>query len=141
MRGKYTEEDKIVPITFRQFEGLMRLAQASAKIHLRDHTEREDAVRAINMMQVSLRQLGFDPEMGKMDIDRVESSVSGGQRSKMRVLLDLIDKIKTEIGEVSMIDLEARAKEEGIANWEEMARKLKMEGVLWEPKTGFIDKV
>lgn len=141
MRGRYTEEDRMVPITFRQFEGLMRLAQASAKIHLRDHTEKEDATRAINIMQVSLRQLGFDPEMGKMDIDRVETSVSGGQRSKMRVLLDLIDRIKKDVGEVSLLDLEAQAENEGIANWEEMVRKLKMEGVLWEPKTGFIDKV
>jgi len=140
MRGKYTEEDKIVPITFRQFEGLMRLAQASAKIHLRDKTEKEDATRAINIMQVSLRQLGFDAEMGKMDIDRVESSVSGGQRSKMRVLLDLIDRIQADIGEVSLIDLEAKAKEEEVHNWEEMVRKLKMEGVLYEPRPGFIQK-
>ena len=141
MRGKYTEEDRMVPITFRQFEGLMRLAQASAKIYLRSETVKEDATRAVKIMQVSLRQLGFDPEMGKMDIDRVEISVSGGQRSKMRVLLDLIDRIKTDEGEVSLIRLEEKSKEEGVVNWEEMVRKLKIEGVLWEPKTGFIDKV
>ncbi|MGC9310761.1 MAG: minichromosome maintenance protein MCM, partial [Candidatus Aenigmatarchaeota archaeon] len=118
MRGKYTEEDKIVPITFRQFEGLMRLAQASAKMHLRKTTTKDDAERAIRIMQVSLRQLGFDPEMGKLDIDRTEASVSGGQRSKMKILMDLIDRIEKELGEVPLEDLEAQATDEGIVNWE-----------------------
>lgn len=142
MRGKYTEEDKIVPITFRQFEGLMRLAQASAKICLRDYTKKEDAVRAINLMQISLKQLGFDPERGKLDIDRVETSVSGGQRSKMRVLLDLVERLEKEYGgEVAMEDLEAQAEEEGIANFQDMVQRLINEGVLYKPKPGFIKKV
>jgi replicative DNA helicase Mcm len=140
-RGKYSEEDKMVPITFRQFEGLMRLAQASAKVHLRKRTTPDDASRAIRIMQTSLRQLGFDPESGQMDIDRVETSVSGGQRSRMRVLMDVIDSIENEQGNVPLEDLEARATDEGIAHWEELVQKLKHEGVLYEPKPGHLKKV
>ncbi|MBN2095095.1 MAG: minichromosome maintenance protein MCM [Candidatus Aenigmarchaeota archaeon] len=144
MRGKYTEDDQIVPITFRQFEGLMRIAQASAKVHLRDYTTKEDADRAIKLMQVSLRQLGFDPEMGKLDIDRVESSVSGGQRSKMKILMDLIERMEKDSGAqdgIPMEDLEAQAEEEGIQNWSDMVQKMINEGVLYKPRSGFIKKI
>lgn len=141
MRRKYTEEDRIMPITFRQFEGLIRLAQASAKLNLRNEATKEDAKRAIRIMQHSLRQLGFDVESGKMDIDRIESSIAGTQRSKIRVLLDIIDTLEKELKEVSVEDLGARAEEEGIIEWEDLIQKMKREGLLYEPKSGYIKKV
>ncbi|RLJ00913.1 MAG: AAA family ATPase [Candidatus Aenigmatarchaeota archaeon] len=141
MRSKFTEEDRIVPITFRQFEALIRLAQASAKVNLRTETSKEDADRAIRIMQVSLRQLGFDAETNKLDIDRMESSVAGTQRSKIRILLDIIDKLEKDSKEVSMEDVEALAEEEGLGEVRGMVQKLEREGVLYKPKPGFIRKV
>ena len=141
MRGKFTEEDRIVPITFRQFEALIRLAQASAKLNLRTETLKEDADRAIRIMQVSLRQLGFDSETNKLDIDRMENSVAGTQRSKIRILLDIIDKLEKDSKEVSMEDVEALAEEEGLGDVRDMVQKLEREGVLYKPKPGFIRKV
>ncbi len=141
MRSKFTEEDRIVPITFRQFEALIRLAQASAKVNLRTETIKEDADRAIRIMQVSLRQLGFDAETNKLDIDRMESSVAGTQRSKIRILLDIVDKLEKDSKEVSMEDVEALAEEEGLGDVKDMVQKLEREGVLYKPKPGFIRKV
>ena len=141
MRSKYTEEDKIVPITFRQFEALIRLAQASAKIKLRKKTIREDADRAIRIMQASLRQLGFDTESKKLDIDRMEGSVAGTQRSKIRILLDIVDKLEKEMKEVLIEDVGAQAEDEGITEWQELVQKLKREGLLYEPKSGHLRKV
>lgn len=141
MRGKYSEEDRIVPITFRQFEGLIRLAQASAKIKLRKITTKEDADRAISLMQTSLRQLGYDAETQKMDIDRMESSVAGTQRSQIRVLMDIVTELEKDIGEAAIEDVEARAEDEGIKNCSELIQKLKKEGLLYEPKSGYLKKV
>jgi len=141
MRSKYTEEDRIVPITFRQFEALIRLAQASAKIKLRKKTIKEDAEKAIRIMQASLRQLGFDAESKKLDIDRMESSVTGTQRSKIRILLDIIDKLEKEEKEVSIEDVGASAEDEGITDWQDLIQKLKREGLLYEPKSGYLKKV
>ena len=140
MRGKYSEEDKIIPITFRQFEGLIRLSQASAKIKLRNKVLKEDARRAIKILQASLRQLGFDPETKKIDIDRMESSVAGAQRSKIRILLDIIDSLEKESTEVSIEDIGAQAEEEGITEWQDLIQKLKREGILYEPRSGYIRK-
>ncbi|HIE41401.1 MAG TPA: minichromosome maintenance protein MCM [Candidatus Aenigmarchaeota archaeon] len=141
LRSIYTEEDRIVPITFRQFEGLMRLAQASAKLNLRREATKEDAKRAIRIMQYSLKQLGFDVETGKMDIDRVESAIAGTQRSKIRILLDIIDNLEKEMKEVPIEDLGAQAEENGIVEWQELIQKMKREGLLYEPKSGYIKKV
>ena len=140
-RSKYSEEDRIVPITFRQFEALIRLAQASAKINLRDTTIKQDAKRAIRLMRTSLKQLGFDVETDKLDIDRMETSVAGTQRSKIRVLLDIVDKLEKEMKEVSVEDVGAQAEEEGISDWRELIEKLKREGLLYEPKSGYLKKV
>ncbi|MCK4429412.1 MAG: minichromosome maintenance protein MCM, partial [Candidatus Aenigmarchaeota archaeon] len=141
MRGKFSEEDKIVPITFRQFEALIRLSQASAKVKLRKKTIKEDAERAIRIMQVSLSQLGYDIESGKMDIDRMESSVSGTKRSKIRVVLDIVDTLEKEMKEVSIEDVAAQAEEKGITEWQELIQKLKSEGMLYEPKSGYLKKI
>lgn len=141
LRSKYTEEDRVIPITFRQFEGLIRLAQASAKLNLKKEATKEDAKRAIYIMQESLKQLGFDVESGKLDIDRVESSIAGTQRSKIRVLLEIIDTLEKELKEVSIEDLGAKAEEEGIENWQDLIQKMKREGLLYEPKSGYIKKV
>ncbi|OQX86577.1 MAG: hypothetical protein B6D55_05730 [Candidatus Omnitrophica bacterium 4484_70.2] len=141
LRGKYTEEDKMVPITFRQFEGLMRLSQASAKLKLKSEATKDDAQRAIRIMQYSLRQLGFDVESGKMDIDRMESSIAGSQRSKIRTLLDIVETLEKELKEVPVEDLGAKAEEEGIKDWHELIQKMKREGLLYEPKSGYIKKV
>ncbi len=141
LRGKYTEEDRMIPITFRQFEGLMRLSQASAKLKLKSEADKNDAQRAIRIMQYSLKQLGFDVESGKMDIDRMESSIAGSQRSKIRSLLDIVEKLEKELKEVPVEDLRAKAEEEGINNCDDLIQKMKREGLLYEPKSGYIKKV
>lgn len=141
-RSAYSEEDSIVPITFRQFEALLRLAQASAKIRLRDRVTEEDAERAIKIMKYSLMQLGFDPESKKIDIDRAESAMAASQRSKIRILLDIIDELEKEIGkEVPVDEIMRRAEEEGLKDAENLLFRLKKEGIIYEPKAGFIKKV
>ena len=69
MRAKASEEEAPIPITLRQYEALIRLAEASARIQLRDEVNVEDAERAIRLMKISLREFGFDPETGQFDID------------------------------------------------------------------------
>ena len=49
----------VVPITLRQFEALIRLAEASARVQLSSVVRKEDAKRAIRLMKYSLEQLGY----------------------------------------------------------------------------------
>lgn len=130
-----------IPITLRQFEALMRLSEASAKIQLSDYVRKEDAQRAMRLMQFSLRQLGFDPETGAIDIDKSEGATSYSERSKLRKLLDLITEMSLKKKEILVKDLEQAAKKEGIEEIDELLERLKREGMLFEPSPGFIQKI
>ncbi|MFB6075850.1 MAG: LAGLIDADG family homing endonuclease [Candidatus Aenigmatarchaeota archaeon] len=143
MRNKYTEDDSnSVPLSLRQYEALLRLSEASAKIKLKDEVSKEDAQRAIRLMKESLRQLGMDPETGNIDIDRAEGGTPGSQRSKIRVVMDLMDELEDEMGKnIPMEDLVAALEEEGLSNADKIIREMKQKGMIFEPRPGHIQKI
>ncbi|MEM5792844.1 MAG: minichromosome maintenance protein MCM [Candidatus Aenigmatarchaeota archaeon] len=143
LRSRAMSDGAPVPITLRQYEGLIRLAEASAKVRLKEFVEEEDAKRAIDIMKYSLRQFGFDPETGMIDIDRAEgATVTASQRNKIRVILNIIDQLSASVGKnIPLDELIRRAKEEGIERPEEIIKKMKAEGLLFEPKSNVIQKV
>jgi len=132
-----------IAITPRQYEALVRLAEASAKIQLRDYVTKEDAIRAIRLMSFSLRQFGFEPETGEIDIDRAEGAkATAMQRSKIRTVLKIIEDMENLIGkEIPTEEIVKKAKTSGIEDIEEIIKKLMQEGVLYSPKPGFISRV
>jgi replicative DNA helicase Mcm len=131
-----------VSITLRQYEALMRLAEASAKVRLSNKVTVEDADRAIRLMKMSLRQFGFDPETGMIDIDRAEGAITSAQRSKIRIVLDVIEELTKVIGKTVPVDeITRRAKEEGVEDVDDILRRMKNEGLVFEPKPGFLQKI
>jgi len=131
-----------VSITLRQYEALIRLAEASAKVRFSDKVEMEDAERAINLMKVSLRQFGFDPETGMIDIDRAEGSMTSAQRSKIRIVLDVIEELTKIIGKIIPLEeIARRAREEGVEDIDEILKGMKNEGLVFEPRPNFIQKI
>lgn len=66
--GSGKEQCPIV-ITARQLEGLVRIAEAHARVRLSDKVEGKDAEAATKIMMKSLKQVGIDPETGEFDID------------------------------------------------------------------------
>ncbi len=145
LRNKYAgEEGGTVPLTLRQFEALIRLAEASAKIRLSDKVEKQDAERAIRLMKESIKQLGYDPETGKIDIDRAEGGVTSAKRSKIRIVMEVIDELEKTVGKTIPIeDVISALGEEGIDEHtaESIIRELKDKGMLFEPRSGMIQKI
>ncbi len=141
--GKESGEEAPIPITLRQYEGLIRLAEASAKVQLRSKATAEDAQRAIDILKYSLRQFGFDPETGLIDIDRAEGAITSSQRSHIRVVLDVIEKMSKEMNArtIPLEDVVARAKNEGVKNADDIIRSMLSEGTLFAPKIGFIQRI
>jgi replicative DNA helicase Mcm len=142
MRTKAGEEAP-VSITLRQYETLIRLAEASAKIRLSDKVEIEDAERSIRLMKVSLRQFGFEPETGRIDIDRAEGlRLTSMQRNRVRVILDIIDELTNMFGkDIPTDEINRRARASGIDNPDEILRKMQSEGILYSSKPGMYSKV
>lgn len=131
-----------VSITLRQYESLIRLAEASAKIRFSNKVEMEDADRAIKLMKVSLRQFGFDPETGMIDIDRAEGTITSAQRSKIRIVLDVIEELTKIIGKtIPVEEIARRAREEGVEDIDEILKGMKNEGLVFEPRPNFIQKI
>jgi len=144
-RTKYVGEtgDTTVPLTPRQLEALVRISEASAKVRLDSKIRAEDAHRAIRLLEYSLRELGTEPETGKVDIDRIESSTSSVQRSRIYTMLTIIDDLTQKVGKaVPVEDILNEAKERGIEQLAalELVEKLKEKGDLYEPKPGFLQK-
>ncbi|UCG95430.1 MAG: minichromosome maintenance protein MCM, partial [archaeon] len=145
LRSKYAgEESAAVPLTLRQFEALIRLSEASAKIRLSEEVTKEDAQRAIKLMKASIKQLGYDPETGKLDIDRAEGGVSSSKRSRIRIVMDVIDDLQKTIGKnIPVTDLISSLEEEGVDEHaaESIIREMKNKGMLFEPRSGYIQKI
>ncbi|MEM5812613.1 MAG: minichromosome maintenance protein MCM [Candidatus Aenigmatarchaeota archaeon] len=141
-RKKAERMNTPIPITLRQFESLIRLAEASAKVQLQPYVRKEDAQRAIKLMTSSLRQLGLDPETGQIDVDRTEGAITSKERSKIRTVLAIINDISSVKKEIHLDEIRSAAKKEGISETEidEIIEKLKREGMLWEPSPGYVQK-
>ena len=140
-RKKAESATQAIPITLRQFEALMRIAEASAKMQLSQIVRKEDAQRAIKLMRFSLRQLGFDPETGQIDVDRAEGATSSSERGKIRIVMDIINDISSVKKEIHVEEIRSAAKKEGIEDIDEIIDKLKREGMLFEPSPGYVQKV
>jgi replicative DNA helicase Mcm len=142
--GKTESGIKSIPISARQLEGLIRLAEASAKIHLRNNVTREDALRAIELLNFCLRQIAFDEETGTIDIDRIAGEIPASKRNKIIAIKEIIDELEREIGKtIPVEDIIQAATQRGLERSivDEVLEKLKREGDVFEPRKGFLSKI
>ncbi len=133
-----------VPISARQLEGLVRLAEASAKTRLSNKVTKKDAQRAIELVHHCLTQIGLDPETGKLDIDRITTGITASQRSHIGLVKEVIAGLEKAIGKIIPIDdiiREAEIKGVSEDKTTEVIEKLKRSGDLFSPKNGFISKI
>lgn len=91
LRSESTEEN--IPITARELEAIKRLAEANAKMHLRNQVTISDVKTAIDLKGISIYQIGLDPTTGKID-----SNVVVGEKSKNQV--NDIEFIKEQLQEL-----------------------------------------
>ena len=134
-----------VPITARQLEAIIRLAEASAKLQLKDKVEAEDAHRAIRLQQTCLRQVGYDPDTDTIDIDRVEGRTPKSDRDKINKIVEVIVNLQEEYnGNAPMETLKNIMVDEYDMSEEKVessVRQLKSKGIIYEPTNGYLRRV
>ena len=136
LRSKGADEDAPVPVTARQLEAIVRLAEASARLRLSDTVEQEDADRVISIVRSCLQDIGVDPETGEFDADVVETGQSKTQRDRVKNVKSLIGEIEEEFDEGAPIEeVLDRAEEIGMdaEKAEHEIEKLKEKGELYQP--------
>ncbi len=140
--SKNQTEASPVPITPRQLEALIRLAEAHAKMALKTKATVEDAEEAIRLMYYTLRRIGYDIETHQLDIDILETGISRSKQLKARDFVKFIEELFEEFDQLKYSDIIKYAGEKGFDKEfaMEMLRKLKKEGVLYEPQPGVLAK-
>ncbi len=137
------ESIKPIPISARQLEALVRLSEAVAKIRLSDKVTVKDTKRAITLLKHCLMQVGFDPETGKMDIDRI-SGIPASVRGKIVTIKEIINQLEQKVGkQIPVEDIIVEATDRGIKEEDikEAIEKLKRSGDVFEPRNGFISRI
>jgi replicative DNA helicase Mcm len=137
MREKAKDADDVpIPLTARQLWAILRLARAASRARLSNETTVEDAERAIKLVDLSLRQAGFDPETGHYDIDKIQSGVTSSQRDRLRQTLDIIRELEREVNApVMKSEIVDRALKDGITEneVESAINRLKQDGQIYDP--------
>ena len=143
MRSASETEGTPVAITARQLESLVRIAEARARVALRDKVTLEDAERAIDIMTTSLEQVGIDISSHKFDIDIIMTGKPKSLRDKLSIILGLITTLEKETGMVDKERLMERLQTEydiPSGDAERFIGQLLKEGTLFAPRDGFLKK-
>ena len=81
-----SDNRKVISATPRQLEGLIRLAEAHARMRLSMHVEIEDVLEAERLMKVSMQSAAMDPTTGTIDMDLITTGRSAADRSHAKQL-------------------------------------------------------
>ncbi|MGC8496226.1 MAG: minichromosome maintenance protein MCM [Candidatus Micrarchaeia archaeon] len=129
-------------ITARQIEGLIRLAEASAKSRLSNIVEVSDAERAINLTEYMLKTLAVD-RSGRRDIDAILTGMPREKVDKINAIMSIIKKLEESEGTAKMQRVLEEASKEGID--EQTVNKyigeLERSGDIFRPKQGIVKTI
>ncbi len=88
LRRKY-KSGKIA-LNLRYFNGLMRIAEAFAKLRLSETVEPVDVQRAVELFESSIRAIAYDPEKDDYDLAILEIGVSSDVLDLREKVIDLL---------------------------------------------------
>lgn len=132
-----------IPISARQLQALVRMAEAAAKLRLGEIVTKEDAKEAIELMKYYLMQVGYDYESNTIDIDKINGKMTSSKRNKVLTVRETITNLKERLGELIPID-ELEKELEGKISKDEIEysiNELKKNGVIFEPRNGYVQKI
>lgn len=134
---KISKNQEGIPMNKRNMEGLIRLAEAHAKIRLSEEVQLEDIEVAERILKFSFNQLVYD-ESGIFDISRLTEKVPVTKRGKMETVMNLISELTDENKICDYELLKSKAFEKNIQGWEliNYLEQLKRENQIYEPDKG-----
>ncbi|WP_292459323.1 minichromosome maintenance protein MCM [Methanothermococcus sp.] len=130
-----------LPISPRQLQAILRLAEAHAKARLSDIVEEEDAREAVRIMDECLKEVAYDPETGSYDLGKMYG-VPKSKAEKMDRVVEIIKELsETSDNELAHEDdIMEIAKEKYKISEEEVENILEMlkkSGEIYSPRFGY----
>ncbi|MBU1197838.1 minichromosome maintenance protein MCM [Candidatus Micrarchaeota archaeon] len=128
------------PVTARQIEGLIRLAEASAKARFSKHVMMIDADRAITLTEYVLRTVFMDRETGRIDSDIINIGQPKSKIDRARTVLEIIEDKERDVDMVSVEEVVKEAESLGIEEKKarEILDQLHKQAEIFRPKSGFV---
>lgn len=132
-----------IAITPRQLEGLIRIAEAHARIALRDKVTVEDAQAAVAIFNESMQQVCFDATTGKMDRDILDTGAAKSTHDKLKVAYTVVIELEKETGlaETEVVYKELEKKGISRDEAEALIGMLYRDNKIYEPRPGYLKKV
>jgi replicative DNA helicase Mcm len=93
-RGK---DSGSVAITPRYLEGLVRLAEANAKMRFDEDVTEKDAETAINLLKYVMRQVMTDKSTGLLDVDTIATGKPKSEREKLQKVDTIMEIIREHL--------------------------------------------
>ncbi|KAJ1679457.1 hypothetical protein EV182_002011, partial [Spiromyces aspiralis] len=97
LRRKHRRIDS-TPITTRQIEAMVRMAEARARAELRDQVTERDAADIVELMQFSLYQT-YEDEAGNLDFERSQMGTGSSKRQHVKKFVSYLQRVSEEMGE------------------------------------------
>ncbi len=131
-----------IPISARQLQALIRMAEASAKIRLSKTVTVEDTKIAIDLMKYYLMQVGYDYESKTFDIDKISSGITSSKRNKIFTVRETITLLEGRLGKLIPLEEIEKELEDKMTKDEiyEAITKLKSAGDVFSPKRGYVQR-
>ncbi len=128
-----------VPMTPRQIEGLVRLAEASAKSKLSNVVMLKDSELAIALFEYMLNTLAVD-RSGRRDIDALMTGLPREKVTKINTLMTIIKTLEKDEGSAKLVNILDEAEKQGIdrATSTKYIFELERTGDLFTPKPGLV---
>ena len=123
-------ETEVIPITPRALEGLIRLTEAHARMHLREIATADDAKMAMAIFRHWREEAGIEDESELM------SGVSVSQRNAGNVVRAVLRELCTDKGVAELTNILNRCENRGVKNFqvEEVLSKMLQSGELFSPR-------
>ena len=133
-------EEKMITVTPRQLEALIRLATARARLLLKDKVDVSDAERAIYLFNNMLVTVGIDVTTGKVDLG-VLHGMPVSKRSKILLFFDVFNLLsgpeKNPVGEKALVDELIKTGKFTEDEAKRLIRQANSDGAIYETKPGF----
>ena len=130
---------KGVPVNMRSIEGLIKLAEANAKLRLSEIVERQDLEVAKEILLFCLAQIGYDEESGIYDLSKITEKVPFSKRGKVQTFWQIIKNLSDKTGKnLNYSDIIYEAKKLDIDKWDcdNYIEELKKDIKIIEPEKG-----
>lgn len=130
------------PITPRQIEGLIRMAEASAKSKLKEIVTVDDAEIAISLSEYMLKTLAVDKE-GRTDIDTILTGMPREKVDKINIIINMIKKLEETDGNAKIDKLYDEISKSGIDKnvASKYINELQQNGDIFSPRPGILKTV